>query len=207
MFNLIEYKIYTSIFYISILVLISIFIYNLAHKKQGTYTNHIPLILDLIQKPVDNSNNILHKTKNIMDYHKDGYNNNYEDKMFMNKKLLNKPLNKNISKGELVCKKSIEKITGKKFIKTRPDFLQNKITGFNLELDCYNDELKLAIEYNGRQHYIYTPFFHKTKDSFYNLKYRDYIKKKLCKKNNIKLIIVPYTIPDNKIEKYIMKKL
>ena len=58
--------------------------------------------------------------------------------------------NKNIpkeSKGEIECKRVLEKIFNKSFNKTRPSFLNNKITGgnYNLEIDCYNDELKLGV--------------------------------------------------------------
>jgi hypothetical protein len=111
------------------------------------------------------------------------------------------------SRGEMECKRVIEKITGRSFTKTRPTFLKNEITGQNLELDCYNPELKLAIEYNGEQHYKYTPRFHRTRDSFYNTKYRDQLKMELCKKNNIKLIIVPYTVKICDIERFILDSL
>jgi hypothetical protein len=111
------------------------------------------------------------------------------------------------SKGEQECKRVIEEITQKPFIKHRPDFLKNEITGKNLELDCYNDELKLAIEYNGIQHYEYTPVFHKTRDSFYNTKYRDKMKVTLCHENGIKLIVVPYTVKLQDIKRYIQDHL
>jgi len=111
------------------------------------------------------------------------------------------------SKGEQECKRVIEEITQKPFIKHRPDFLKNEITGKNLELDCYNDELKLAIEYNGIQHYEYTPVFHKTRDSFYNTKYRDKMKATLCHENGIKLIVVPYTVKLQDIKRYIQDHL
>ena len=79
------------------------------------------------------------------------------------------------SKGELECRRVLEKYLKKPFQKSRPDFLCNPVTGgkFNLELDCFNDSLKLAVEYNGAQHYKYIPFFHKNKEAFLNQKYRD----------------------------------
>jgi hypothetical protein len=67
--------------------------------------------------------------------------------------------------------------------------------------------LKLACEYNGAQHYKYIPYFHKTKDSFHNQKYRDYMKRDLCNKNGITLIEVPYTVKIEHIENYIIDKL
>jgi hypothetical protein len=111
------------------------------------------------------------------------------------------------SKGEIECRRAVEKITGKQFPKSRPDFMLNHISGQNLELDCYNDELKTAIEYNGEQHYKYIPYFHASKDAFYNLKYRDDIKKRLCEQNNITLITVPYTVKNDNIENYISQRL
>jgi hypothetical protein len=113
------------------------------------------------------------------------------------------------SKGEIECKRVLEKIFNKPFNKTRPDFLNNPVTGgeFNLELDCYNDELRLAVEYSGRQHYDYIPFFHKNKEAFYNQKYRDELKRRMCRDNNILLIEVPYTVKIEDIEKFILKKL
>jgi hypothetical protein len=111
------------------------------------------------------------------------------------------------SKGELECKRSIQKLTGKEFVKVRPSFLLNQITKQNLELDCYNDELKIAVEYNGKQHYVYTPYFHKNKEDFVNTQYRDMIKKDLCFKNGVKLIVVPYTVKYQDIELFIKRNL
>lgn len=110
------------------------------------------------------------------------------------------------SKGEKECRRVLEEYTGKPFPKARPDFLRNNVTGgYNLELDCFNRDLMIAVEYNGEQHYKYIPYFHKTKDAFYNLKYRDDMKKRLCLENGIKLIIVPYTVKD--IKSYLQMEL
>ena len=40
-----------------------------------------------------------------------------------------------------------------KFPNTRPKWLRNPETGWPLELDCYNEELELAFELHGTQHY------------------------------------------------------
>jgi hypothetical protein len=113
------------------------------------------------------------------------------------------------SKGEMECRKCLVEIFGKPFNKSRPDFLRNPVTGgmYNLELDCYNEDLKLAVEYNGIQHYKYTPFFHKTQDSLLIQKYKDDMKKRICKENGIVLIEVPYTIKLDKIKEYIVSQL
>lgn len=112
------------------------------------------------------------------------------------------------SKGEEMCKTFIEFYFQKPFHKTRPEFLRNPVTGENLELDLYNPELRLAIEYNGSQHYQYNSFMHKnSRDKFQNQQYRDLIKKDLCGKANITLIIVPYTIPHDKIGSFLFEEL
>ena len=53
---------------------------------------------------------------------------------------------KSESKGERICKEVAEKIFKRPFDKIRPDFLKNDKTGRNMEIDVYNDELKLGIE-------------------------------------------------------------
>lgn len=114
------------------------------------------------------------------------------------------------SKGEVECKRVLEKIFfPKKFDKARPDFLRNPVTGgnFNLELDCYNKDLKLAVEYNGKQHYEYIPYFHRNKDAFTNQKYRDDMKRRMCKDERIILIEVPYSVEIEKIESFLKTEL
>lgn len=113
------------------------------------------------------------------------------------------------SKGEIECRRVLEKLFNRPFKKSRPDFLRNNVTGgmFNLELDCFNENLRLAVEYNGRQHYDYIPYFHKNKEAFHNQKYRDFMKQTLCRDNKINLIEVPYTIDISNIESYLIKEL
>lgn len=71
------------------------------------------------------------------------------------------------------------------FFKVRPNWLKNPATGSNLELDGYCDELKLAFEYQGRQHASnYTQFAGDLENQFV----RDKIKRDLCKENGVHLI-------------------
>lgn len=104
------------------------------------------------------------------------------------------------SKGETLCREAAQRVFGVPFVKVRPDFLKNNVTGYNLELDIYNEDLKIAIEYNGRQHYEFVPFFHKNHEHFMNQKYRDEIKKMICKQQGIHLIEVSYETPPTEIE-------
>ena len=108
------------------------------------------------------------------------------------------------SKGEKECRRVAEQKFKKRFIKIRPAFLTNAITGQALELDCYNSDLNLAVEFNGRQHYEYIPFFHKTRDDFVKQQYRDEYKRLLCERNHIMLITVPYNVPS--IQNYLLRR-
>ena len=86
----------------------------------------------------------------------------------------------------------------------RPDWLKNPYTKRNLEIDFYLPELKLAFEYDGIQHRIFTPRFHKTMECYDKQVLRDMYKNICLKRLNIKLI----RIPDKyKSEKEIMEYL
>ena len=71
----------------------------------------------------------------------------------------------------------------------------------------YNEELKLALEYDGIQHYEYVPRFHKNINSLEKQQERDKFKDEKCKLNGITLIRVPYTVKYEDLESYIKKKL
>lgn len=96
------------------------------------------------------------------------------------------------SKGEVILDLYLKRRFNKRFIKVRPDFLRNPKTGRCLEYDFYNDSLKLAIEYNGKQHYEYVARYHNAYSDFEDQLYRDDVKKRLSKLRGITLIVVPY---------------
>lgn len=114
-----------------------------------------------------------------------------------------------ISKGEDVCFNAIEKLTNEKFKRqVRPDWLRNPETGRCLELDIYSKKLRIAVEYNGRQHYEYVPFFHKNgKKDLEDQIRRDTYKADTCNKHGVHLITVPYNIKNKDIEAYIAERL
>lgn len=150
------------------------------------------------------------------------YNTKYTDGIDMNSM---KPVKKRKgppreSKGERECKRVMEKLFGKPFRKERPDVLRNTVSSdvdggeYNLELDVYSSEVKLdpdhngvAIEYNGRFHYEFVPFFHKSKEAFMNQRYRDELKRRMCKDNKIDLIEVSYKVKLEDIENYLKEEL
>lgn len=182
-----KYTLKIIIFCVFVLVVYAFF--NFFTRKKGSYTDYDQTIKTLFELPFNNNKYTNIKNSPTIDNHMSKASKDFQ------------------SKGEKECKRSVEEITQKHFTKHRPDFLKNEITGKNLELDCYNDELKLAIEYNGIQHYEYTPIFHKNRESFYNTKYRDKIKETLCRQKEVKLIVVPYTVKLQDIKKYIQEKI
>ncbi len=114
-------------------------------------------------------------------------------------------LNTRMSNGEILCKKIIEEIYEKPFYTIRPNFLKNPETGRNLELDLYNDEKKIAIEYNGKQHYVWPNGIHNSYETFIKQVRRDQYKVDKCDENGIYLITVPYNVGLNydKMKSYI----
>ncbi len=91
------------------------------------------------------------------------------------------------SNGELEVKKALESfgikyITQYKF----PDCIYKR----PLPFDFYLPEYNICIEYDGEQHYEKCSF--QTQQEFENAIKRDKIKDEYCKKNNIKLIRIPY---------------
>lgn len=133
----------------------------------------------------------------------------YFPTVFSDTKKISKRGQPNDSKGELICRNYLERVFNKPFNKSRPNFLRNPVTGgdFNLELDCFNPEMRLALEYNGEQHYKYIPYFHKNKEAFYNQKYRDEMKRTKCRDAGITLIEVPYDIKSDRLEGYVKNEL
>lgn len=110
------------------------------------------------------------------------------------------------SKGQQKCADILGKIfPGYVFKTCRPNFLRNPKSGRNLELDLYCEKLNLAIEYNGQQHYKHTELFHRRYLDFTKQQDRDKLKKQLCQKHGVKLIVVPYWEKD--VEKFLKTKL
>ena len=74
-----------------------------------------------------------------------------------------------------------------------------------LELDGYCKNLKLAFEYDGKQHYEFVKRFHKTLEDFEKQQIRDRLKEQLCVQNNITLIRIPYTVKYDDLQEFITK--
>lgn len=103
---------------------------------------------------------------------------------------------------EMICIFVMNHLFNAKFYKTRA------ILPSKLELDGYNDDLRLAVEYNGIQHYQeFKKHFHKI-GSLEDQKRRDITKMEECIKLDITLIVVPYNYNTfNLIKDYIISEL
>lgn len=82
----------------------------------------------------------------------------------------------------------IEEIYGVPFPKVRPEWLTNPSTKRRLELDMYNEDLKLAFEYDGAQHSFYTPHYHKNESHFEYRRLLDQLKTELCHQKGVTLV-------------------
>lgn len=107
---------------------------------------------------------------------------------------------------QLVCE-TLQEIYGMGFPTIRPKFLTNPETGELLEYDCYCEELKIAAEHNGEQHYIFPNRFHKSIDEFMAQRRRDDNKYRLSNENGVYLISVPYWVPYKDIKEWIIYHL
>jgi len=125
-----------------------------------------------------------------------------------NLKLKNKSKKKRIpKKHETRCRIIMENLFKAPFVSVRPDFLKYDKTGKNLELDMFNSDLMIALEYDGNHHRKFTEFFHKSEQDFIDQQERDKFKEEKCKELGIVLIRVPDTVKYEDLEDYIKEEL
>jgi hypothetical protein len=106
-------------------------------------------------------------------------------------------------KYETECRQILEEMFQLPFPKVRPVWLKNKKTNRRLELDCYSDVKQLALEYQGRQHEIWTPHYHKSMADLVYQKENDAMKVQMCKEHGVTLLVVPHTVPFQQLKTYI----
>jgi len=114
------------------------------------------------------------------------------------------------SRSEKLCREILEEYTGLPFASIRPNWLKNGVSGHNLELDGFCEDLRLAFEYQGKQHYEYIHHFHRNEGDFERQQERDKLKLELCKKHNIDVLIIPHTLSyqnENELRIFIKEEL
>lgn len=109
------------------------------------------------------------------------------------------------------AKYEIDKFT--KYLNEEPikektfDWLINKETGMKLRIDAYYEKHKIAVEYNGPQHYIIDGHYIKTEEQLLHRKNLDFLKSELLKAHGIKLIVIHYKdIVDENYIKTVLQK-
>lgn len=101
-------------------------------------------------------------------------------------------------------REKFESMFNASFPSCRPDFLKNPETGFNLELDGYCEELKIAFEYDGKQHYREIEYWG-GREELEKIQRRDNLKQKLCEDAGVKLIRIPHFVVD--VKRYVEHQL
>lgn len=105
------------------------------------------------------------------------------------------------SRAENIVREEFEKLTGKKFPTVYPSWLEG------MELDGYCDELRLAFEFQGPQHTMFSSKYDK-KYATYAKRVRDDERKvTLCRENKVFLIPIDYIIPRIQLNNYLRSRL
>jgi len=91
---------------------------------------------------------------------------------------------------EKICRLYFEIIFNKKFPRVKPDWLRSD-KNRKLELDGFCEELGLAFEHQGSQHYKIAKKFRMNKKILKRINQNDALKVKICKEKKITLIVIP----------------
>jgi len=113
------------------------------------------------------------------------------------------------SKGELLIKDILENNNISFIPQYKFTDCTNKLQGRScrkLPFDFYLPEINTCLEFDGAQHHIPVDWFGGEK-TLQKIKYRDKLKDEYCKKNNIQLIRIPYTMSPEEIEIYLLMEL
>jgi len=127
-----------------------------------------------------------------------------EEKKAQGSKKQTKAFEKNMEK---YVRQACEQLFGCEFKKVRNlPWLKNPYTGRQLEIDCYNEELRLGVENDGRHHVEYVSAFYKNEAEFIAQKDRDHIKNFLCAQAGVKLLRVPHYIKRKEIKSHLLSE-
>ncbi len=92
------------------------------------------------------------------------------------------------TKSEEIARETLQQIFGVKFPKVRPRWLRNS-RGYGMELDGFSEELGIAFEYQGIQHFKDFKLF--STDLPTRIE-DDRLKVQLCQERNIRLLVLTY---------------
>lgn len=98
----------------------------------------------------------------------------------------------------------LESITGKKFPTINPKWLRWR--GRTLELDGYNVQLAIALEFSGPLHTKWFPGKESYK-KYYERVIKDEAKKEICARNGVTLIVIDMSLPSRHWRNYLLSRL
>jgi hypothetical protein len=108
-----------------------------------------------------------------------------------------------VNVGEELVRAALEEaFSGKSFDRTRREPWME-----GLELDGYNEELRLAFEYQGKQHYERVGHFQPNEKDFEDQLERDAQTSEQCQDEFVSLLIIPYTVRFTKIRAHVRREL
>ncbi len=93
--------------------------------------------------------------------------------------------------GEEIARLYMEAVFAAPFPRSFPAFLREAPSRSWLQLDGYNEQLAIAFEHHGLQHYQRVPQFHRTTEEFSAQQERDTQKAEMCKSHGVRLFIIP----------------
>ncbi|NML35452.1 zinc-ribbon domain-containing protein [Paraburkholderia antibiotica] len=103
---------------------------------------------------------------------------------------------------ERLCRYYFEALTSHRFPKARPTWLVNE-RGNRMELDGYNEKLKLAFEHQGEQHYRPVAHFNRRGETLLRRQRDDERKLQLSEQRGITLVAVPFSVPTSELDVWI----
>jgi len=108
------------------------------------------------------------------------------------------------TKSEANVIRMLEDLTGASFPTVNPNWLRWK--GRTLELDGYNEKLKIALEFSGPLHTKWFPE-REPYEKYFDRVVKDIVKLRVCKKNNVNLIVVDMILPSKHWRDYLESRL
>jgi hypothetical protein len=109
------------------------------------------------------------------------------------------------SKSEAAAVKILEAITGREFPTVNPQWLKWR-GGRPLELDGYNEELALALEFSGPLHTKWYPE-RESYSAYFERVVRDVFKRRACARRGVHLIVLDMTTPRRHWQHYLESRL
>ncbi len=100
----------------------------------------------------------------------------------------------------------LEKVFNQSFPSIRPSWLKSD-KNYPLEIDGYNKKLKFGFEHQGKQHFKFSSFFHKTEENFKRRLLNDSLKASILKEKNIFMLYPTYELKKENYFNFIKDKI